>query len=94
MTKQEKNAPASGAATTTASTTGVASPDTNGGAAHRDGRAPAEEQIRMRAYSYYLERGQQKGDPLGDWLRAEREYGAGSHDQPATGGVTQDLAGR
>jgi Protein of unknown function (DUF2934) len=32
-----------------------------------------EEGIRHRAYEIYLERGDQPGSPLDDWLQAERE---------------------
>jgi hypothetical protein len=32
-----------------------------------------EEKIRHRAYEIYLERGEQPGCDLDDWLRAERE---------------------
>jgi hypothetical protein len=32
-----------------------------------------DEQIRLRAYEMYLERGARPNDDLGDWLRAERE---------------------
>jgi DUF2934 family protein len=39
--------------------------------------------IRMRAYELYLERGDNPTDELGDWLRAEREYAARGHDEPA-----------
>jgi hypothetical protein len=38
-----------------------------------DGLA-ADEQIRMRAYELYRERGGKVGDDMTDWLRAEREY--------------------
>ena len=34
---------------------------------------PAEEQIRARAYQFYLERGGAPGDPVADWIRAESE---------------------
>jgi hypothetical protein len=34
---------------------------------------PVDEQIRLRAYELYMERGAQPADDLGDWLRAERE---------------------
>jgi len=34
---------------------------------------PGEEQIRRRAYEIYLRRGGGPGDPLEDWLQAERE---------------------
>jgi hypothetical protein len=32
-----------------------------------------DEEIRSRAYEIYLERGQQAGGELDDWLKAERE---------------------
>ena len=35
--------------------------------------ALTDEQIRLRAYQFYLERGGAAGDPVADWLRAERE---------------------
>jgi hypothetical protein len=34
---------------------------------------PTEEQIRMRAYEIYLERGDEPGDAVSDWLQAEAE---------------------
>jgi len=34
---------------------------------------PSAESIRRRAYELYLEREGAPGDPLADWLRAERE---------------------
>jgi hypothetical protein len=37
------------------------------------GRPPREEEIRGRAYEIYLERGEQPGRDLDDWLQAERE---------------------
>ncbi|MEO8624249.1 MAG: DUF2934 domain-containing protein [bacterium] len=40
---------------------------------HGDGFA-AGEQIRLRAYELYRERGGKVGDDMGDWLQAEREY--------------------
>ena len=39
----------------------------------RDDGAP-DEQIRVRAYQLYLERGAQPNGALRDWLRAEREF--------------------
>lgn len=38
------------------------------------GGGAAEEQIRMRAYELYRERGGKVGDDMSDWLQAEREY--------------------
>ncbi len=34
---------------------------------------PSYEEIRLRAYEIYLERGSLPGDELDDWLQAERE---------------------
>ncbi len=34
---------------------------------------PTHEQISLRAYQIYLERGARAGNELDDWLRAERE---------------------
>ncbi len=34
---------------------------------------PTQDEIALRAYHIYLERGCTPGDPLGDWIRAERE---------------------
>jgi len=34
---------------------------------------PDDEQIRARAYELFLQRDGHPGDPLEDWLRAERE---------------------
>jgi hypothetical protein len=39
--------------------------------------ATREEEIRRRAYEIYLERGEQPGGELDDWLRAERELAHG-----------------
>jgi hypothetical protein len=44
------------------------------------GQHSVDEQIRMRAYELYLERGGQPNDDLGDWLQAEREYRGQSRD--------------
>ena len=37
---------------------------------------PTQDQISARAYEIYLERGSTPGDPMQDWLRAERELAA------------------
>jgi hypothetical protein len=34
---------------------------------------PTDEEIALRAYHIYLERGSAEGNPIEDWLRAERE---------------------
>ena len=38
---------------------------------------PTDEEIAVRAYHIYLERGQAEGDPTDDWLQAERELTEG-----------------
>ena len=38
-----------------------------------EGRLPTGEQIELRAYELYLERGCEDGRDLADWLAAERE---------------------
>jgi hypothetical protein len=37
---------------------------------------PTQDNIATRAYQIYLERGATPGDPMQDWLRAERELSA------------------
>ena len=39
---------------------------------------PAPEHIAVRAYHIYLERGGVEGDPVSDWLQAERELAEAS----------------
>ena len=39
------------------------------------GSSARDEDIRRRAYEIYLERGEQPGRELDDWLQAERELG-------------------
>ena len=48
-------------------------PDT--AAEEREGllHSSREQEIRNRAYEIYLQRGEQSGDELEDWLQAERE---------------------
>ncbi len=41
------------------------------------GNSARDEEIRRRAYVIYLERGQQPGRDLDDWLQAERELEGG-----------------
>jgi hypothetical protein len=51
-------------------------PDMSGGGDTRSdsmASSPSEEDIRMRAYSRYLERGGGDGMDFEDWLEAERE---------------------
>jgi DUF2934 family protein len=42
------------------------------------GSAVRDEDIRLRAYEIYLERGEQPGRELDDWLQAERELERGA----------------
>jgi hypothetical protein len=41
------------------------------------GRASRDEEIRLRAYEIYLQRGEQLGHELDDWLQAERDLECG-----------------
>ena len=41
------------------------------------GNSARDEEIRRRAYEIYLERGEQPGRDLEDWLQAERELARG-----------------
>ena len=41
------------------------------------GNSARDEEIRRRAYEIYLERGEQPGRELDDWLQAERELDRG-----------------
>ena len=41
------------------------------------GNSARDEEIRCRAYEIYLERGEQPGRELDDWLQAEREVEGG-----------------
>ena len=45
------------------------------------GNLARDEEIRRRAYEIYLERGEQPGTELEDWLQAEREASDYSVDQ-------------
>jgi Protein of unknown function (DUF2934) len=51
-----------------------------------DENVSRDEAIRCRAYELYLERGEQPGSALEDWLRAERELGRTSCRRTRTGG--------
>ena len=43
---------------------------------------PLEERIRRRAYELYVDRGNQSGSELDDWLQAEEEI-LGAAEQPS-----------
>jgi hypothetical protein len=40
------------------------------------GSEPSEEDVRMRAYQRYLDRGANHGEDFDDWLKAEEELGS------------------
>jgi hypothetical protein len=42
-----------------------------------------EEQIRRRAYELYVERGNESGSELDDWLQAEEEIRQSQEQEPA-----------
>ena len=42
------------------------------------GNVASDEEIRLRAYEIYLERGETPGLELDDWLQAEREFQGGA----------------
>ena len=44
-----------------------------GAAKHILDALPVEEQIRKRAFEIFIQRGNQSGSELDDWLQAERE---------------------
>ena len=44
-----------------------------------------DEEIRRRAYEIYLERGEQPGRELDDWLQAERELARGLFSRAQAG---------
>ena len=44
-----------------------------------------DEEIRFRAYEIYLERGEQEGNDLDDWLQAEREIELGLFQREQAG---------
>jgi hypothetical protein len=56
---------------------GKSQPDSTTSETNETGEAltlqPTEEEIALRAYHIYLDRGGEEGDPLNDWLQAERE---------------------
>jgi hypothetical protein len=50
-----------------------------------------DEVIRRRAYEIYLERGEQPGGELDDWLQAEREPERGMFLNPERGSATAEI---
>jgi Protein of unknown function (DUF2934) len=55
------------------------------------GNSTRNEEIRRRAYEIYLERGEQPGRELDDWLQAERELKRGILLNPECGSATADI---
>ena len=49
------------------------------------GNSARDEEIRRRAYEIYLERGEQPGRDLDDWLQAERELERGALSRAQAG---------
>lgn len=68
MAKDREDAPAR----RRSSKPGSAAPADDSGA-EREARSPSDEEIRMRAYEIYRERGEAPGSEMDDWLQAERE---------------------
>ena len=50
-----------------------------------------DEEIRRRAYEIYLERGEQPGCELDDWLQAERELKRGMFLNPECGSAAAGI---
>jgi hypothetical protein len=46
----------------------------------RPNMAPLEERIRARAFELYVERGNESGSELDDWLQAEEEIAAAEEE--------------
>jgi hypothetical protein len=53
-----------------------------GGSALEPMTRPTDEEIRTRAYMIYLSRNGAPGDPVADWLQAERELNALMRGEP------------
>jgi Protein of unknown function (DUF2934) len=53
------------------------------------GNSTGDEKIRRRAYGIYLERGEEPGRELEDWLKAERELKRGLN--PQCGSAAADI---
>jgi hypothetical protein len=55
------------------------------------GNSTRDEEIRRRAYEIYLERGEQPGRELDEWLQAERELKRGMSRSPERGSAAADI---
>ena len=62
-----------------------ASPKAQKSATPANGHYPTHDQIALRAYHIYLERGGVPGNELEDWTRAERELVEEEKDDPKSG---------
>ena len=58
---------------------GAEAPKTNGPATQPDA-GPTEDDIRLRAYHRYLERGGEHGADFDDWVEAERDLKSPRHN--------------
>jgi Protein of unknown function (DUF2934) len=63
----------------------------NGSSGASVGNAARDEDIRRRAYEIYLERSEQPGRELDDWLEAERELERGMFLNPQRGSAKADI---
>jgi len=48
---------------------------------HRNDEVPLEERIRLRAHQLYIERGNESGSEMDDWLQAEDELSAAEEER-------------
>jgi len=48
--------------------------------ARGDAALPLEERVRLRAYQLYVDRGNESGSELDDWLQAEDELSAAQEE--------------
>lgn len=87
MTASKKDRPAA----TLSSSAATPSNAAGSPAVHADGFA-VDEQIRLRAFELYRERGGIVGDDVGDWLQAEREYLELSRTSPGASRAGQRTA--
>ena len=55
------------------------------------GSSTREEEIRRRAYEIYLDRGEQPGCELDDWLQAERDLKRGMFLNPECGSAVAGI---
>lgn len=54
---------------------------THGNRTDRMKEVPLEERVRMRAHQLYVERGNESGSELDDWLQAEEELSAAEEER-------------